>query len=1333
MKRVTVAIFSLLAVLAVLVYVGVPVPLGLVNERLERLAGSLIDRQVVIGGPTRLKVSLHPSLSIGDLSIADPNDWDSDAALLHARTGSASIDLLSLLQGKIRIETLVLDQVTLRLVTRTDRSTNFSFSGAQRSSGNKSAGPEFAGLDSVSLSAIEVIYQDELSGADYRLTVDKAQGRGSPDDPLQLSASGKIAALPYSLDVEGGTLSDLLRGQGRWPLTKGRVLVGDVTLKAGGALNLDQGAGNGFLRLSLEGENLADIGAPFDVALPDLGVFSLSANISLAPAFVHFTTLELEAQAGTLAGDLAVSLHGSRPLVGGSLQLMPTGLKTAETVPLLAPENDSAGEKSETASAQTPDPDSDSQSGEFLKTELPFHLLSVLDADLSIGVGDIDSNGVRLSNIRSTVSLVDGELVVPLAVDLLGMKIRAQLEARTGDGLPEISGVVSTPGAELGPMLSEAKIDTDWDGRLGSFTLSGAGRGATVEELLAGLSLSALLAESSFARNEAAVLSTDHLSFELLLPEKSATLSAKGAFLDSPLNLRFSLDDSAASIDLQACDSEFAFDGRRLDENAGRSSFELSFAGEKLCGLLHPVARFIDENPRFSAELAGMLSGQELSVDLKQLQLGELSADGHLQLQEGRNDLPRITGEIRSPKIDLTHILAQMERHSDEAEPEPAEQPPEPSEVGLEQYEQARSLVNQILATEIMPVKRFLSTEVRVTLGVQEVVTGMLGVSDVELTIEAEQGKLRHSPFQARIGGSLFSGSVAIDLRDELPSAHLDLETDHVSLPDLLAELNLEGIPAISASHVGLDMNFEGNTVKEMLLNAHYRARLEEGRLEIEREPLAPLLLTVEEADYIAYPYQPAMLSLNGEINSLPLHFESMSSGFFARGTEKPVLVSVQGEIGDNRIEVDGRINRHHENGETFRLSSAILGVRMDTLNDILGLDLPPLGPYEIEGTLASRAEKSLGLYDMGVRVGDSSLWGEMILTATPDPETIAESKLKLQSRLEARTIQLNDFQFGQWSPVTGLKQRRVAGYPSDPPAEVKEDAETRYNLFSAEVAEKLDATLNVNVQEVLSGEDQLGRGFLEARLEQGVYTLEELQLSIPGGTVQISGKLLPREETIGAELFMNIEDFDYGILIRRTQPDSTLKGRMNLILELDAEVDLAARLSENLNGRFRFGVIPEEFKAGALDLWAVNIIAAALPVMMKGSSSVVNCLVGDFVLEESLMEPDLFVLDTSNMRVNGKGLVNLRTSEINFVLNPKPKSAQFFSLATPVNVTGSILSPNIGVTTAGVIGTLFRQPLSIVTVPLQWLFTDNLERDGRTVCAAGMQWVKEAHEGEQQ
>lgn len=1309
MKKVIIATISLLAILSVLVYVGIPVPLGALEDRLERLAGSVLDREVNIDGPSTLIISLHPALTIGGLAVGNPPHWVGEEPFLQAQSGKARIDLLALLRGQIRIETLELERVALRLITRTDLQTNFAFTSAQRSSGKGQRVHEFAGLDSVKLSDIEISYQDELSGAHYRLTIDEAHGRGKPETPLQLQASGTFAAVPYSLDIEGGPLVDLLRGGGSWQLTGGRLMIGDVTLEAGGTLTPYRMGKGGFLSVALEGQNLPDLAALFEVTIPDPGAFTLSTHIGLAPGFLHFTDLALEAEPGLVAGDLAVSLQGDRPLVGGSLSL---------SLPTLA------GNKAASAEGFYSKEARDSRGAE--KKQLPWHLLEALDADLVVRVGDISRAGFELSGIKSTVSLVDGELVVPVAMNIYDSHIQGLFAAAAGDSQPAVSGRISTSGATLGPLLQKAGDEVSWGGSLGPLQISGSSRGSSVADLLEAMTLSVRLGESALARDEETVVRTEELSFELLA-ENSVALSVHGELLDSPLDLRARLAESSVYIDLEACDTSVQVNGRRIDEVMDRSEFDLKIKGEKACGLMHPLARFTDMEPGYEAAASGSLSSAGIELEVEQARLGDLRAQGRLHVQEGENDQPRVSGEIRSPQLDLAHILAGA---PETAPPVSAGRQLQLSDKDQDEYEQSMALLSQILAMETMGVKRFLSTDVQLKIGVEEIVTGLINVADVELTIEAEEGKLRHSPFQARIGGSLFSGSAALDLRSEVPSAHLDLETNHFSVAQLLEELHLDDVPGFSAAHVGLEMNFEGSTVKEMLLGAHYRAQLREGRIKIDREPLTPLIMAIETAEYVAFPWQPAMMSLKGEVNSLPLHLESTSSGFFARGTEKPVILSLQGNISDCRFEADGRINRQKKSLESFSLRSGISGSRMDTLNELLGLDLPPLGPYEIEGTLASRGQKSVGLYDMGVRIGDSSLWGELILTLFPGEGEQAAAQIGLQSRLEARTIQLNDFKFGQWSPLSGKKDQRQSRQAAVPLQ--KASSAGAYDLFSEEVAGKVDATLEIVVQEVLSGQDQLGRGYLKAKLEQGIFKLNELQLNIPGGTVQISGKLRPQKEKIGAELLMNIEDFDYGILVRRNQPDSTLKGRMNLRLDLNSEVDRAARLSKNLNGRFRFGVIPEEFRAGALDLWAVNIITAALPVMMKGSSSVVNCLAGDFVLEQSLMQPELFVLDTSNMRVNGKGLVNFRTNEIDFVLNPKPKSAQFFSLATPVAVTGSILNPDIGVTTAGVIGTLFRQPLSILTVPFQWLFTDNLDRDGGKVCSAAMQWVKDAGEEEE-
>lgn len=1300
---------SLLVILSLLVSIGIPLPFSFIGDRLEQLAGSMLGREVRIEGPSRLVLSLHPSLTVGDLSIGNPADWDMEEPFLTADHGTASVDLLALLRGQIRIETFELETVSANLKVRADQQTNFAFAPQEQTGSDRGGGHEFAGLDRVSLTEITIDYQDELSGSHYELFIEQASGSGTFDTPLQLAASGKFAQIPYALAIEGGTLSGLLRGDGVWPLSKGRLNIGDVILDVGGSLNLGPGEQAGYGNIALGGQNLHTIGGLFGFDLPDVGDFAFTTDVDITPGALQLLHLKFEALNNSLSGDLNLSLHGDRPLLGGTV-----------VVSISSPESliESFTETSPMEGSK--------QSGAVASTALPWHLLGVLDTDLTVRVADISSDTLALKDIKAIVSLVDGELIIPVAMELFNLQINGFLEAEAGDSLPAVSGKLASTGGDLSPLFDLLKSDSSLDGHLGSVMLNVGSTGTTSSDLIEAMKVSLELGDSAFSRDGYTVLTAETLSFDME-PETSAVLGMKGELLDRPLDLHASLAESSLNLDLQACDTQVAAKTRKISGEGRETEFDLSVEGVRACGLVDPLARFFDADLGYSLTASGSLKEGGLELDLEHCRVGDTRANGHLELRAGEDDIPLLVGEIHSPRIDIVRIMEQMEAEKQTSVGADAKtQPPDSQAAHLEEYEQSSSLIKQILAMEIMPVKHYLNTDVNLKIGVEEIINGMIGVSDVEITIEAEKGKLGHSPFQARIGGSMFTGSAALDLRDEIPSAHLDLATDSFSLPELLEEFDLAQLPEVNAAHIGLNMSFEGRTVKEMLLQAHYYAHLREGRVVIDRPPLLPLVLDLAQANYVAYPYQPAMISMNGELNSLPLHLESTSSGFFARGTEKPVILSLQSTIGDNRLEIDGQINRQKENPESFRLSSFLSGTRLDTLNDILGLDLPPLGPYQLEGTLASRAEKSVGLYDMGIRIGDSYLGGELIMTGSPGED---DEKVGVQSRLEARKIQLNDFQLGQWSPVTGSRPVRPKSNDS---MSVEEESSIRtYDLLSREVAEKIDGTLEIVVQEVLSGQDKLGHGTLTARLEQGEYVLDELQLGIPGGIVQIRGGLHPQGDKTEAELLMNVEDFDYGILARRRQPESNLKGRLNLVLELKSEVEGSVRFNDNLNGRFRFGIIPEEFKAGALDLWAVNILTAVLPILSKGSRSVVNCLVGDFVLEHSLMQPETFVLDTSNMRVSGKGTVDVKNRKIDFTLTPTPKSAQFLSLSTPVAVSGSLQNPDIGVSTAGVIGTILRQPLSIISVPFQWLFTDNLERDGATVCSAAMQSVTTDIEGD--
>ncbi|HTS54854.1 MAG TPA: AsmA-like C-terminal region-containing protein, partial [Burkholderiales bacterium] len=287
--------------------------------------------------------------------------------------------------------------------------------------------------------------------------------------------------------------------------------------------------------------------------------------------------------------------------------------------------------------------------------------------------------------------------------------------------------------------------------------------------------------------------------------------------------------------------------------------------------------------------------------------------------------------------------------------------------------------------------------------------------------------------------------------------------------------------------------------------------------------------------------------------------------------------------------------------------------------------------------------------------------------------------------------------------------------------AQAKSAAAQGQKLLSPEVLRKLDASLNVAVEEVLSGADKLGSGTLRARLTEGKFVLDPAEVNVPGGSARVAFSYQPTDTDVAVQAKIAVNRFDYGILARRIKPGTDLQGLFSLQVELDARTPTLDALMQHANGRIDFAVWPHNFKAGIFDLWAVNLLVALVPAVDPSSASKVNCAVGRFDLRDGKLTQNEILMDTSLMRVNGEGKVDFGTEALSFRLVPKPKTPQFFSLAIPVGVTGTISDFKIGVAGSDVMDTMGRLLTSIFVVPFEKLTQKSLPRDGADVCLRAM------------
>jgi uncharacterized protein involved in outer membrane biogenesis len=259
---------------------------------------------------------------------------------------------------------------------------------------------------------------------------------------------------------------------------------------------------------------------------------------------------------------------------------------------------------------------------------------------------------------------------------------------------------------------------------------------------------------------------------------------------------------------------------------------------------------------------------------------------------------------------------------------------------------------------------------------------------------------------------------------------------------------------------------------------------------------------------------------------------------------------------------------------------------------------------------------------------------------------------------------------------------------------------------------------LSVQVDHVVSGQDTLGNGKLEARLENGHADIGPIVVNTPGGSASLQLGYAPEEHDVAVNLQAEVKHFDYGILARRIDPKSEMRGIFSLDVDVNARAQYLAEILRYGKGHIDFAVWPENLKSGLLDIWAVNVLMALLPAIDSSGASTVNCAIGRFVLSDGKLSDKTILIDTRRMRVTGKGEVDFAQEAINLYVQPTAKTPQFFSLAIPIELTGNFKDFHVGVRAGDVLQTTGQLATSIVRVPLEMLFAKELPPDGKDVCA---------------
>ena len=1294
--KVLLALLAVVVLLASLIFyvavAGIAIDAGPYRKPLQTMLSEQLGRQVNLDGTLDLQISLTPALRARDVRIAQP---DSFGASDFVRVGELQVrlDLWPLVHGQFKADTLSASGVSIYLKQRADGTNNWTFPNFAESPASSSSNPsdtddlpeQLSGVDirKIELRDLKVQFRG-VNDQPVFFELRKFEASVPVDGPLRATAEGSVdKTMPYAIKIDGGRLSDLVRGKSAWPVSLRLDFAGGLMTASGTLSQADT-----QLRFGLGTPDLGKFGRIIGVDLPNAGNAGIAGALQVRPGQVDIRQLSGALGKSVMTGELSIDTRQERTRLSGDLTLPVLDLR-----PFLGQDT---GEK--------PPTDFRALYLSLAKARLDLQQLNQYDADLNLTVDKWLSLPGDIRNASLRLQLDSGSLSMPVEATIASVPLKGELNVDAAHAVPTFGISLGAKNARVGSLAQLLTGLPGIDGRLGQLIISLSSEGNNGQVLMKKLASRFEINHSSLSYGNVSGgkpvnFSVDNMRVELPA-ESTLRGSFKGKLLGKPLEAKLVGNDLVSIVKSGSSPIEFIVQSGRISAriagvlDASHDTAQLQFS----LGASHAgdVAAWLGLSPeaRAPVALAGQLNMADDQWKLSNLvfQLGQSGV--YVELSRSRqHGRPLLSGRVEATSV---HV-AELESIVLGSSTGKANAPPKSSAT---------------LDIPLLP-RRLAFDDADLRLRVHGIQGARLPMGELGFDVHLRQGYMQSSPFFAEIAGARFDGALMLDLREE-PRVQLWLGAADVDVGKVLRQLKLVRDLDAGFDRLNVYLDSHSAQLSSLLANAKLVGEIRGGRLAMrDANSGTKATVMIRQGILTAMPGERLRVEIGAALDDLPLELALYSAPVkdlidASRRVPFELLMSAVG----TRLSLSGTMDRDIE-ARDIELGMKVQGERLHQLDQLLQVSLPPWGPWSVAGRFRM-STRGYEVEDMQLKVASSTLSGRgSLVTSTGRP--------RLTIALNAPLIQLDDFRLNGWSAT---EAQPTGAAPADRATDQEalrktatEKSDQIQGLLSQATLKKIDASLAVRVERVMSGRDVLGNGDIVVRLRDGRADIGPIKVEMPGGSAVWSLAYEPTDRDVMAHLKIDVDNFDYGVLGRRIKPETDIDGRFTLHANVSSRAPRLSQILRHGSGQIDFAVWPKNLRSGVFDMWAVNVLTALLPTINPNNESRVNCAVGRFGLDHGKLVQRTLVIDTSQMRVTGNSSVDFANETLNIRLQPQAKTVQFLSLATPIEVSGNFSKFQVGVRPGDVVETVVRMATSIIWVPIKKLFSEKVPVDGNDVC----------------
>jgi uncharacterized protein involved in outer membrane biogenesis len=355
---------------------------------------------------------------------------------------------------------------------------------------------------------------------------------------------------------------------------------------------------------------------------------------------------------------------------------------------------------------------------------------------------------------------------------------------------------------------------------------------------------------------------------------------------------------------------------------------------------------------------------------------------------------------------------------------------------------------------------------------------------------------------------------------------------------------------------------------------------------------------------------------------------------------------------------------------ENVRGFLKVAGPDMAQLYPLLPTAIPWTPPYRVAGRLAHHPGRWV-VTELSGKMGQSDMAGTVTIeTDRPRQKVVADLS---SQRLDYRDL----------GGLIGLPPGKTNSVQQDPKAAAVGDRVLSPLPFKLDRLREYDAELHFRGKSIRVDRVPMDNVDLRLVIDNGVLRYDPVKLGIASGQLTVTGTLDANKEMPHLDARLEGRNLDLARIFPELASPRGRAGRFGGYLKVRGSGDSVARIAANAHGEG--ALVMSGGEASALALLLTNLdLAGAVPLILAGDkTAALHCAVTSYAIEDGTVKPHLLVVDTSAVRIDGDGTIDLDNEVPAITLRAKSKKFSIFALRGPIVIGGTLKHPTVGPTVA--------------------------------------------------